>query len=366
MNENNEQLQNDSLEISCGIIKNYFNGINSIEEVILTLMTIIQSIKKYYLFKFINYQLRQILFLIIEGSNDNKLKFKALDIFNKIKELILNMKPSEKKKEILNSINSISFFDIESKTMPYHWRQQHCFEENIFFSDLHLKTFIDQFFEGLEQDKKYSQFNSFIDQCAKYLQTEYEIPEDQPQTTAFSSRALYSLYLDKNPLFPNSNLNEKFLNQISKLRNLPPSALMIREKFMPPATFNTPCGLLTTTYQKTILEASLLSFSILPDELFHYISSLHETLFEELVRILYEKSLKKNSLASFRAEVEVGQEDIMPIIIFVLILSDIPNLPEIVDFFNEYTTQLQVNSKSGLYMANIATAFGAIMNWEFN
>ena len=50
--------------------------------------------------------------------------------------------------------------------------------------------------------------------------------------------------------------------------------------------------------------------------------------------------------------------------ILILVLADIPNLPDIVDFFNEYTTQIQVNSKSGLYMANIATAYGAIMNWE--
>lgn len=348
--------------------KDFFSGKSTdLEKAKQNLIYFINSTKRFFIYPFAANKLRQILFLI--SSNDEEKKKAMFRIavanFKTISELIPNMKPSGNPSEILNSINAMTPFDYESQTMPYQWRQQFTFEENVFFNDSHLKGFIDSFLKDLTPENKYFQFDDFAQNCAKYFQDEYGIPEDQPQTKAFSSRALYKMYLMDKPLFPYHPEDQKFIAHVSFLRKQTPETLMIREKFLPNDTFKKPLNAnIASLYPHTVDIANFLPFLHLPDDLFYYISLMHDILSEELVDVMYNKSGKKVSLSQFRGEAAVGQEDIMPIIIMILVLADIPNLPEIVDFFNQYSMQIQINSKTGLYMANIATAFGAIMNWE--
>ena len=132
-------------------------------------------------------------------------------------------------------------------------------------------------------------------------------------------------------------MNAQFLSQVSRLRRLTGAGFMAKEKFMPPGSFNTPVTLCPGLYRRSVSECNMLPFACIPDDLFRIICNMHDFLFEELVRIMYVRAKVRTSLADFRPTVQVGQEDILPIMILVLVLADIPNLPEIVDFFNEYS-----------------------------
>ena len=362
--------ESDSIIQKVNSIRDFLSGKKtvSIDETTQNIKFLINHTKKFYIYSFVSDYLRHVLFLITcdDPDIDKTAYLKAANVlFKTFADLIPQMKPATNITELLNSINSITPYDYEARVMKYCWQQQYSFEEAVFFSDAHLRTFIDKFLDDLKPDKLYFQFSDFSENCAKYFQEQYGIPEDQPQTAAFSSRALYKMFLENQPLFPYRPTDEKFLHQIAYLRTISPKAISIREKFLPKDTTEESVQKqVKILYPHTVSIANYLPFLDLPDDLFYYISYMHDTLSEELVDIMYLKSGKKVTRAQFRGEVEIGQEDIMPIIILILVLADIPNLPDIVDFFNEYTTQIQVNSKSGLYMANIATAYGAIMNWE--
>jgi hypothetical protein len=363
-----ETLGMDEIMEKFSFVKDFFASKNSdFEKTKQNIISILRSLKRFYIYPFATDKLRHIVYFLSleEETKDKKMFRHAAAYFKALSELIPSMKPSTNKSEILNSINSKTPFDYESQTMPYKWRQQYTFEENVFFDDKHLKGFIEAFIKDLKEENMYFQFDDFAQNCASYFQDQYSIPEDQPQTKAFSSRALYSMYLVDRPLFPYQPADENFIRKISFLRKQTPEALLIREKFVPNDTFTVPLSAnLKPMYPHTISVANFLPFLHIPDDLFYYISLMHDVLSEELVDVMYNKSKKTVPLFQFRGEAAVGQEDIMPIIIMILVLSDIPNLPEIINFFNEYSMQIQINSKTGLYMANFATAFGAIMNWE--
>lgn len=363
--------KNEALMERINNIKDYLSqkGNVSAETAINQLKFFLKMTSRYHYFNYVPDTIRYVLVLIndtlTEGQNSAKLHNAAAK-FAMIQDLILAMKPPEVTSDSLRRIISVVPYDLDSQTMKFHWKEQYTFEESIFYPDDHLKPFIDKFLDELDPTRTWYQIYDFSKNCAQYLQDAYSITEDQPQILAFSSRALYQIYFKfAGPIFTYHPTDEKFLNQISYLRTLTPSDLMIREKFLPDGTHKLPINQqLTTLYSHTVGIANFLPFDDIPDDLFYHISILHDTVFEELISIMYQRTDKKIPLSQYRATAALGQEDVMPIIILVLVLADIPNLPDIVNFFNEYTTQIDVNSKSGLYMANIATAFGAIMNWE--
>ena len=94
-------------------------------------------------------------------------------------------------------------------------------------------------------------------------------------------------------------------------------------------------------YKRTIAECNLLPFIHLPEDLLRTTVRVHEFLYEELVQTCFTRSKEKMSLAEFRPTVVVGSEDIMPILVMALVLADIPNLPDIIDFFNDYSMQIE-------------------------
>ncbi|OHT08006.1 hypothetical protein TRFO_23621 [Tritrichomonas foetus] len=336
-----------------------------IESIKNTIRRIILCLKPYHYFNYISMSLRWILFLLTEYEAERGIIYCNV-LFSSLYDLLNDIvKPATNIPGILNELCILGNYDRDSKTMPYLWRQQYAFENAVFDNDETLNKFIDQFFESLDLTQIWSQFLTFTDEIVKYLRSQYNIPDDLPQLEVYSSRALYSRYLTNNPLFYIHNVNDHYIDQITKLRKLNGSELMIREKFLPKDSLNISIYKHPKLYQRSVSECNLLSFAFLPDDLFYIISSVHEFLFEELVKIMYDKANLKTTLSDFRSSVQVGQEDIMPIIILILALSDVPNFPDIVDFFNEYSTHNQINTKTGLYMANIATAYGAIMNWEF-
>ncbi|EAY22996.1 hypothetical protein TVAG_182320 [Trichomonas vaginalis G3] len=362
--------KNDIILDRLDAVKDYFSQKQSIpiDTIIAHLKYFLTISSRYYFFNYLPNSIRTILVLFddIKNEGPNTFKFQNAAVrFNQIYDLIIATKPSTESSDTLRKIISVTPFELESQTMKYHWREQYTFEESIFFSDDHLKPFIDKFLDELDPAKTYYQILDFSKNCASYLQEAYSITEAQPQIQAFSSRALWKTYFKfAGSIFPYHPTDEKFIKQVSYLRSRPPSDLMIREKFLPSGTFDVPLNKQPTLYKHTVDAANYLAFDEIPDDLFYHISVLHDIVFEELVTVMYNRTDKKQPLSQYRADVSLGQEDIMPIIIMILVLADIPNLPDIANFFNDYTTQIEVNSKSGLYMANILTAFGAIMNWE--
>lgn len=328
--------------------------------------SIISHLKQFYYFNDIEMKMRKILFALTEMGEDQRVMKYCACSFGYMTDLLYDINPAENKEKVLKQLLDATPYDRESKTMSFQWRLQYAFEEAIFNRDTTLREFTTKFYDSIDPNTKWAQFEGYIDECVKYFTNKYCLNAGLPQIRSFCSRAIFQDYCIEHPLFPKPVVNERFVSQVSKLRKLTGAGFLIREKFMPPGSFNVPVKNCPSLYKRTISECNLLSFAYLPDDLFRIICNVHDFLFEELVRIMFVRAKVKTSLADFRPTVQVGQEDIMPIIILVLVLADIPNLPEIVDFFNEYTMHIQVNSKTGLYMANIATAFGAIMNWEFN
>ncbi|KAH0791999.1 hypothetical protein GPJ56_004074 [Histomonas meleagridis] len=335
------------------------------ENAISCLKQLIQHMSRYYYFHFLQLKLRKILFVLTDCPNEPRTEKYCSRTFLNISDILLDIPHNFNKDHMIKELISSTPYDRDSKTMDFQWRLQYAFEEAIFNSDSQLETFLQQFYSTIDLSQIWAQFVAFTDQCEKYFRNKYSIPEDLPQISSFCSRALYQRYMLTHPLFPKPIVNTQFLTQVSKLRKLTGSGFGAKEKFMPPGSFNTPVTLCPGLYRRSVSECNMLPFACIPDDLFRIICNMHDFLFEELVRIMYVRAHVRTSLADFRPTVQVGQEDILPIMILVLVLADIPNLPEIVDFFNEYSTHNQVNSKTGLYMANIAMAFGAIMNWEF-
>lgn len=356
----------DSMEVSCDIINGFFStpSRTTKDQACIAFKHVLHHLKPFYYFHSISMKVRIILFLIQEPDVDIQYPSSMWAILG---SMLLDFVPTSNKTTTLNAVASTSAYDLDAQTMPFLWRQQYAFEETAFNSNDYLLKFINEFLETVEGPQKWKKFNLFVTNIVKFYEEQYNVFPGMPQIGAYSMRALHELYLSKSPLFPRPLVNEQFISQVSKLRACDGNVLMIKDKFMPEGALAKRIGGYKDVYQHTVQEFNKLAFDYLPEDLFVTIGNMHETLFEELAIIQYHRKKKdKQTLAQFRPLVQVGQEDIMPIIILILVLADVPNLPEIVDFFNDYSMDIEVNSKTGLYMANIATAFGAIMNWSFD
>lgn len=359
----------DSISSSVKYLQNYFAAQRwgtEIEHATAHALSIVQHLRPFYYFKSIQLKMRMILFALTEmGSDERTMRYCARS-FGYMCDLLCDIGPAENQGSVLQQLMDATPYDRESRTMSFQWRLQYAFEESMFNRDEVLREYTAKFYDSIDPATKWAQFEAYVDQCVKYFTSKYSLDEGLPQIHAFCSRALFQDYCVEHPIFGTPVANERFLSQVGRLRRLTGAGFLVREKFMPPGASNMPVTNCPSLYKRTISECNLLPFACFPDDLFRIICNVHDFLFEELVRIMFVRAKVRTSLADFRPTVQVGQEDIMPIIILVLVLADIPNLPEIVDFFNEYSMHIQVNSKTGLYMANIATAFGAIMNWEFS
>jgi len=341
----------------------FFNGSQPIEEAISALNEIIKVVKRFYNFRSIIMKVRQIQFLLCEFRSDPWAIKKAQDSFNKLKDLILSMKVSEKKGSILSSLVSLCEFDYTSHTMQYYWREQHSFEENFFYSDSNLFTQVnDQIQELVNKDSHFSNLESLINGCVDYLADTYKLDGEKFQLSSFMSRTIYGYYHTINAKSEPPAEEREFLDQISLLRNKAPSRfLSLKEKFMPLGSLEVSCISYPGLYQNTVKEANALAFLYIPDDIIRTVCTIHEILFEEMARVAYSKEIEKRPLAEFRGKIEIGSDDFMPILQLVLVLTDIPNMPDIIRFLEEYSTQCPNNYKSGLFICNIVTAYQNII-----
>lgn len=330
-------------------------------EILSAFAEIIQHIQPFYYFHSVTMRVRQLLFLLTEcGDNPLATKYVAVQ-FSLIYDLISDMKPATSKSEVLEGLIQTIEYDREGRSMDFSWRHQYAFEENVFNCDSFLGTFIDKFFATVHDEEKWKQFRAFEKEIVSYITSEYGV-KDAPQLLGLAGRALSARWFLEHPLFQYHPTHPQFLERVETLRRLTGEQLGIKEKFLPPGAYQTPVKNCVGVYKRTIAECNLLPFIHLPEDLLRTTVRVHEFLYEELVQTCFTRSKEKMSLAEFRPTVVVGSEDIMPILVMALVLADIPNLPDIIDFFNDYSMQIEDNSKTGLYLMNMSSAYGAIMD----
>ena len=332
-------------------------------EVQTAFLEIIHHIQPFFYFHSVEMRVRQFLFLLTEHQ-DNPVVPKYVAVqFSLVYDLVNDMKPATSKAEVLEGLIQTIEYDREGRSMDFSWRHQYAFEENVFNCDMFLSGFIEKFFATVRDEEKWKQFRAFEKEIVSYITSEYGV-KDAPQLIGFAGRALSARWFLEHPLFTYHPTDPVFLERVEKLRRLTGEQLGIKEKFLPPGAYQTPVKNAVGVYKRTISECNLLPFVHLPEDLLRTVVRIHEFLYEELVQTCFTRSKEKMSLAEFRPTVTVGSEDIMPILVMALVLADIPNLPDIIDFFNDYSMQIEDNTKTGLYMMNFSSAYGAIMDPE--
>ena len=330
-------------------------------EILASFRHIIHHLTPFHYYHSVSMQVRKLLFVLTEcAENANAMKYVA-SRFAMLQDLLIDMVPSSSKLEVLENLVQTIQYDMDCKAMDYSWRHQYAFDENVFNCDEHLMGFVDKFFATVTDDSMWKQFRAFEVEIVNYITEQYGIAE-APQLKALASRALSQKWFLMHPMFPFHQTDPDFVTRVGRLRRMTGEKLGIKETFLPPGAFQTPVKNSPGLYKRTISECNLLPYQHLPDDLFRVITRIHEFLYEELVQICYTRSKDKMSLAEFRPTVTVGSEDIMPILVMALALAEVPNLGDIVAFFDDYSMQIEDNTKNGLYVMNISTAYNAIMD----
>lgn len=353
-------------------LMSYYNDIQTVSpgKTIPLYNTILFQLRPFYNHKSVSMKVRKLLFLSKEhSSNMNVLQYIKFRFQETAQELI-HIKPLKTKHwcAAINGLTSSLPYDEEADYMQYSWRQQFSFETSIYNSDKYLASYTSQFFNLIDPKIRWAQLNAFSKEISKYYCDQYKV-YPMPQLRHLASRALHSQYIEQfGELFPYNPTSPAFIAQLEKMRNLTPLKLQIHEKFIKDGVMNTPLRQCNNLFPVSVGIATSMSFATIPEDLFAACYDMHESLLDEIVYYQYQKTDKKETLSEFKRHVSaIGQEDIMPIIILVLVLAEIPNIEQICNFFNDYSIQLQNNTKIGLYMANITLAYGAIQNWiDFN
>lgn len=355
----------DSMITCVKSMKDYFvDNEGEIEQVLLSIHYILNNLKAFYYFHDLSMKLRIVLYLLSEYSNNQYVFVYIKRFIASYGDLIIAMIPTKTPENVLSEILSQVYYNTEEDTMEFSWRHQYAFEENVFNADEDIISNTQNYIE--KHDKmKWKTFEQLANTFAAEI---FAFPNCFPQLKAFYHRAILSKYLLINPLFvPTSNPELNLVNRISKLRKIKLSEYQIRSKFLPSNIADVPIQeAASVLYPKTVDHINNIMFLYLPHDIFKICCSFHEILFEEISMIMYKKnsSNESQSFMEFKKSFNIGQEDIVPINILVLVLSDVPNLNEIANFLKEYGEQVIPKSKYGFYMTNILSAIYSINNWD--
>ena len=358
-----------SMIVSVQTLNKYFSNpsLFTVEDVKTAFGHILHHLRPFYLYGSLILEVRSLLFLITEYPNKPLVNQYIKLRLSYISAELIHIKPIKTKHWVaaINNLTSSVSYDPEADLSPYVFRYQYAFETSIYNADEHLQSFVSQFFGTIDPTIRWSQLQAFSKEIAKYFHEQFGV-YSMPQLVQYASRALNFQYTSQfGALLPYVVTPPEYVSQISKMRKLTAAKLLCREKFMAPGKSDIPIGTCPDLFPHSVSAANTMAYAIVPEDLFEAVIQLHDCIFDEILKNMHERSKSKEPFAKYKVNAPaIGQEDIMPIMILVLVLAELPNLGQICDFFNEYSIQIQNNSKTGLYMANITLAYGAIQSWS--
>lgn len=348
---------------SLKIMEKYCNSKNkpSLSDVLGAIENIIAFLKRFYLFKYPLMLSRKMLFVMKDQSISSEVRDCFIrNTFNSNKKLFLSAENLPKNPgTIITNIISITDYDANSRITKPDWKLQYQFECCILCGNSTLQAMIDY---GLSQHQSIPEL---IKKVKGHLETVYKLQKDLDQLQSYISRTLFGLYYYENTLLLKYKGNdENFKRNSELLRCFSPKQLGASGNFFLNEEYETAIKDINV-FHYSIKYLDQIAFYYIPDDITYQITQFFDLIREEADLMVRDTLEQKKGIDYRRERIDIGIDELLPLIIIVLLKSTAPFLSDLFDIISDPESKIRCPTKSLFSFSNYIAAYLAILQWDF-